>query len=109
MDFKTYQKKSRETARYPNLGSNIVYPTLGLVGEAGEVAEKLKKVMRDKNGVFDEESKKAIKKELGDVLWYISNLCTEFNFDLEDVALVNLEKLKLRSEQGKISGSGDER
>ncbi len=109
MDFKTYQKKARETAKYPNLGSNIIYPTLGLVGEAGEVAEKVKKVIRDKNSIFDEESKLAIKKELGDVLWYLSNLCTEFNFSLEDVALNNLEKLKLRAAKGKISGSGDDR
>ena len=109
MDFKTYQKKARETAKYPNLGSNNIYPTLGLVGEAGEVAEKVKKVIRDKNSIFDEESKLAIKKELGDVLWYLSNLCTEFNFSLEDVALNNLQKLKLREAQGKISGSGDDR
>ena len=81
MDFKTYQKKARETAQYPNLGSNNIYPTLGLVGEAGEVAEKVKKVIRDKNGIFDNESKIGIKKELGDVLWYISNLCTELNFN----------------------------
>ena len=109
MDFKTYQKNARETAQYPNLGSNNIYPTLGLVGEAGEVAEKVKKVIRDKNSIFDEESKLAIKKELGDVLWYLSNLCTEFNFSLEDVALNNLEKLKLRVAKGKISGSGDDR
>ena len=109
MDFKTYQKKARETAKYPNLGSNNIYPTLGLVGEAGEVAEKVKKVIRDKNSIFDEESKLAIKKELGDVLWYLSNLCTEFNFSLDDVALDNLEKLKLRAAKGKISGSGDDR
>ena len=109
MDFKTYQKKARETAQYPDLGSNNVYPTLGLVGEAGEVAEKVKKVIRDKNGIFDEESKMAIKKELGDVLWYVSNLCTEFNFKLEDVASYNLEKLRLRASKGKISGSGDDR
>jgi NTP pyrophosphatase (non-canonical NTP hydrolase) len=109
MDFKTYQKQARLTAQYPNLGSNNIYPTLGLVGEAGEVAEKVKKVIRDKNGIFDEESKKGIKKELGDVLWYISNLCNEFDFELEDVALQNLEKLKLRAAKGKISGSGDDR
>ena len=109
MDFKTYQKKARETALYPNLGSNNIYPTLGLVGEAGEVAEKVKKVIRDKNGIFDDESKNAIKKELGDVLWYISNLCTEFEFNLEEVALGNLEKLKVRAKRGNISGSGDER
>ena len=109
MDFKTYQKKARETALYPNLNSNYVYPTLGLVGEAGEVAEKIKKVIRDKNGIFDKESKLGIKKELGDVLWHLSNLCTELNFNLEDVALQNLEKLKLRAARGKISGSGDNR
>ena len=109
MDFKTYQKKARLTAQYPDLGFNNIYPTLGLVGEAGEVAEKVKKVIRDKNGIFDEESKEGIKKELGDVLWYLSNLCNEFNFRLEDVALQNLEKLNQRVAKGKISGSGDDR
>ena len=109
MDFKTYQNKSRETAMYPDLGSNHIYPTLGLVGEAGEVAEKVKKVIRDKNGIFDNEAKQGIKKELGDVLWYLSNLCTEFNFSLDEVAIQNLEKLNLRSIKGKLSGSGDNR
>ena len=109
MEFDSYQIKARKTALYPNLGSNNIYPTLGLVGEAGEVAEKVKKVLRDKNGEFDLESKEAIKKELGDVLWYLSNLCTEFKFSLNDVALLNLEKLKLRSSRGNISGSGDDR
>tara|TARA_B100000287_G_scaffold280575_1_gene264430 strand:+ start:342 stop:671 length:330 start_codon:yes stop_codon:yes gene_type:complete len=109
MDFKTYQKQARLTAQYPNLGSNNIYPTLGLVGEAGEVAEKVKKVIRDKKGIFDEESKNAIKKELGDVLWYLSNLCDEFGFSLEEVALQNLDKLRLRASKGMISGSGDDR
>ncbi len=109
MDFKTYQKKARETAQYPNLGSNNIYQTLGLVGEAGEVAEKVKKVIRDKNGVFDNKSKLGIKKELGDVLWYIANLCTEFEFSMDDVALENLSKLQSRVAKGKISGSGDNR
>ena len=109
MDFKTYQKKARETAQYPDLGSNYIYPILGLVGEAGEVAEKVKKVIRDKNGIFDDDAKIGISKELGDVLWYISNLCTELNFNLDDIALQNLEKLKLRAAKGRISGSGDDR
>ena len=109
MDFKIYQEKARETALYPNLGSNYIYPTLGLVGEAGEVAEKVKKVIRDKNGIYDEESKISIKKELGDVLWYLSNLCTEFNFNLEEVATQNLDKLRTRAAKGTISGSGDDR
>tara|TARA_Y100000816_G_C25963719_1_gene502862 strand:+ start:69 stop:398 length:330 start_codon:yes stop_codon:yes gene_type:complete len=109
MDFKTYQKKARTTAQYPDLGSNYIYPTLGLVGEAGEVAEKVKKVIRDKKGIFDEDSRNAIKKELGDVLWYISNLCNEFNFELDSVAIKNLEKLQSRVSKGRISGSGDDR
>ena len=109
MDFNTYQNNARLTAQYPNLGANYIYPTLGLVGEAGEVAEKVKKVIRDKKGIFDDESKKGIKKELGDVLWYVSNLCNEFNFSLDEVALENLEKLKRRVAEGKISGSGDNR
>tara|TARA_Y100000589_G_scaffold259482_1_gene249025 strand:- start:2678 stop:3007 length:330 start_codon:yes stop_codon:yes gene_type:complete len=109
MEFDTYQIIARKTAIYPNLGSNYIYPTLGLVGESGEVAEKIKKVIRDKEGVFDDFEKKALKKELGDVLWYIANLCTEFNFSLDDIAESNLVKLKSRASKGNISGSGDER
>ncbi len=109
MDFDSYQIEARKTAIYPHKDKNFIYPTLGLVGESGEVAEKIKKVMRDKNGIFDYESKLALKKELGDVLWYLSNLCDEFNFSLDDVAKDNLEKLNLRLSRGKISGSGDDR
>ena len=64
MNFEEYQKKSRKTAIYPNADNNFIYPTLGLAGEAGEVAEKIKKVIRDKKGVIDEEKKKEIEKEL---------------------------------------------
>ena len=109
MNFETYQINARKTAIYPSLGSNYVYPTLGLVGESGEVAEKVKKVIRDKNGVFDQETLIGLKKELGDVLWYISNLSSELNFSLEDIAKENLSKLEKRATEGKISGSGDER
>ena len=109
MDFDYYQIEARKTAIYPNKGKNYIYPTLGLVGESGEVAEKIKKILRDKNGTFDSQSKLALKKELGDVLWYLSNLCEEFNFSLNDVAKDNLEKLNLRLSRGKISGSGDDR
>jgi NTP pyrophosphatase (non-canonical NTP hydrolase) len=97
MDFKTYQKQARLTAQYPNLGSNNIYPTLGLVGEAGEVAEKVKKVIRDKKGIFDEESKKGIKKELGDVLWYISNLCNEFEFRIRRSCFTKFRKIEVKS------------
>ncbi len=109
MDFDTYQINARKTAIYPDKNKNYIYPTLGLVGETGEVAEKIKKVIRDKNGYFDEEAKSALKRELGDVLWYLSNICDEFKFSLKDVAEINLNKLNSRISKGKISGSGDYR
>lgn len=109
MDFKQYQEKSRKTAIYPNSGENYVYPTLGLSGEAGEVAEKIKKVIRDKNGVIDEETREEIKKELGDVLWYISQIASELDLSLDEIGEKNIEKLYSRMERGKLSGSGDNR
>ncbi len=109
MDLNQYQKEARQTARYPDVGNNPIYPTLGLNGEAGEVADKVKKILRDKGGIFDNHSKEAIKYELGDVLWYVSQLSSELGFDLEDVGRSNLEKLSSRSSRGKISGSGDKR
>ncbi len=109
MDFKEYQEKSRKTAIYPNAGLNFVYPTLGLVGEAGEVAEKVKKVLRDKEGVMSDEKRAEIKKELGDVLWYVAQLSTEMNLDLGEVAEMNIEKLYSRMDRGVLHGSGDNR
>ena len=109
MELNQYQDKSRKTARYPNTGNNPIYPTLGLAGEAGEVADKVKKVLRDNNGLFNIEEKEKIKLELGDVLWYIAQLSSELGFTLEEVALENLKKLKSRSIRGKISGEGDNR
>lgn len=109
MDFKEYQEKSRKTAIYPNIGDNFIYPTLGLAGEAGEVAEKIKKVIRDKGGVVDDETRELIKKELGDVLWYVSQLATELKLSLDDIGETNIKKLYDRLERGKISGNGDSR
>ncbi len=109
MELNYYQRESRNTALYPEVGSNPIYPTLGLVGEAGEVADKVKKILRDKNGVFDKCSKDAIKFELGDVLWYISQLSSELGYELEEIAHANLQKLKRRKSQGTIQGSGDNR
>jgi NTP pyrophosphatase (non-canonical NTP hydrolase) len=110
MTFEEYQKQSRFSAQYPILGSGVVYPTLGLAGETGEVVEKIKKIFRDnKGGVADEASLLAIKKELGDVLWYMAQIATELNISLDDVATHNMEKLKARVERGTIHGSGDER
>ncbi|MEK7565371.1 MAG: nucleoside triphosphate pyrophosphohydrolase family protein [Patescibacteria group bacterium] len=109
MDFKEYQKKSRKTAVYPGFGKNIIYPTLGLMGETGEVAEKVKKILRDDNGIVTKEKREDLKKELGDVLWYLSQISTELKFSLEDIAKTNIEKLSSRLKRGKIHGSGDNR
>ncbi|MFA7141877.1 MAG: nucleoside triphosphate pyrophosphohydrolase family protein [Candidatus Paceibacterota bacterium] len=109
MNFNEYQKKARETAIYPNKDNNFIYPTLGLVGEAGEVAEKIKKVIRDDNGVITPLKREEIKKELGDVLWYISSLACELNIELEEIAEKNIEKLYSRLERNKVHGDGDNR
>lgn len=109
MNFEEYQKNSRETALYPNVGDNFVYPTLGLSGETGEVAEKIKKIIRDKNNQIDEETCTEIEKELGDVLWYLSQLATELGLSLDEIASRNLEKLFSRKKRGKINGNGDNR
>lgn len=109
MTFEEYQKLSRETAVYPNKDNNFIYPVLGLAGEAGEVAEKIKKVLRDDNGVITDQKREDVKKELGDVLWYIAQVATELNMLLEDVASHNIEKLFLRKERGQLHGDGDNR
>lgn len=108
MDFQDYQSKARETAIYPREHS-VLYPTLGLCGEAGEVAEKIKKVIRDKGGEFTEFDRMSIRKELGDVLWYMAQICSDLDLRLESVAVANVEKLRKRKEDGTISGSGDDR
>jgi NTP pyrophosphatase (non-canonical NTP hydrolase) len=109
MDFAAYQQRSRETARYPDAGSNPLYPTLGLCGETGEVADKVKKVIRDRDGRFDAEVCEDLRLELGDVLWYVAQLATELGLSLEDVAQANLAKLASRAARNVISGSGDRR
>ena len=109
MELNHYQRESRKTALYPDVGNNAIYPTLGLVGEAGEVADKVKKILRDNKGVFDRVNKEAIKLELGDVLWYISQLSSELGYELEDIANSNLQKLSSRKSRGRIKGSGDNR
>lgn len=109
MNFSDYQKESRKTAMYPDKDHNFVYPTLGISGESGEVAEKVKKILRDKEGKVDEEDKKEIAKELGDVLWYIAQLSSELGLDLDDVARGNIEKLRSRKERGVVHGNGDNR
>jgi NTP pyrophosphatase (non-canonical NTP hydrolase) len=109
MNFTDYQAKSRRTARYPAIGHPIIYPTLGLANEAGEVAGKVKKIFRDKGGVIGEAEREALKSELGDVLWYLAQVCTELDVSLDEVAGENIVKLYSRLERGKIGGDGDNR
>ena len=109
MNFDEYQRKSRATAKYPVIGHPVVYPALGLPNEAGEVAGKIKKIFRDKGGEISEETRAALKSELGDVLWYLAQLCTELEISLDDVAVYNLEKLASRAQRGVIHGDGDSR
>jgi NTP pyrophosphatase (non-canonical NTP hydrolase) len=103
-----YQEKALTTANYPE-SMRVIYPVLGLCGESGEVAEKVKKVIRDNNGDMDEKFNLEMKKELGDVLWYLSTVCSDLGFSLEEVARINIEKLESRQARGVIHGSGDNR
>jgi len=109
MDFNEYQTRSRKTAGYPAIGHPVIYPTLGLANEAGEVAGKIKKVFRDKEGQISAETREALKAELGDVLWYIAQVATELGLSLDEIAEYNIAKLYDRLERGKISGDGDNR
>lgn len=103
-----YQKGALETAVYPEQ-YRVIYPALGLAGEAGEVADKVKKIIRDENGDISDEKRHAIAMEIGDVLWYCATLAHDLGYSLEDVARMNYEKLQSRKLRGKIGGSGDER
>ena len=109
MDLNHYQATALETAIYPNQGQNFTYPVLGLLGEAGEVADKLKKVIRDGDGLLTDPVRDAVAKELGDVLWYLAVLSYELDYDLNTIAQNNLDKLASRKARGVISGSGDNR
>jgi len=109
MTFKEYQKLSRETAIYPDLNKNFIYPTLGLAGETGEVVENIKKIVRDKNKLIDKKTKSELSKELGDVLWYLSQLAAELNISLDEIAVKNIEKLQSRKKRGALHGKGNNR
>ena len=112
MDINEYQIRARETAIYYKSRTKnewYVYPLLGLCGEVGELQQKFKKIIRDKEGVISEEDVKEIKAELGDCLWYISQMCTDMGYQLNEIARLNLEKLEARKGRGTIGGSGDQR
>jgi NTP pyrophosphatase (non-canonical NTP hydrolase) len=103
-----YQLEARTTAIYP-AQVKVIYPALGLAGEAGEVCNKAKKILRDDAGNLTDDKRTQLVDELGDVLWYAANLATDLGVTLEEVAKRNLAKLKSRQERGTLTGSGDNR
>jgi len=125
MDLNEYQVKSRKTAMYPILEMprlkkpysyypetsrmGFLYPALGLAGEAGEVLENIKRIIRDDEGKITEKRRGKIEKELGDTLWYLAQLATEFSIPLDSIAKSNLKKLNIRLKNNKIKGEGDNR
>ncbi len=110
MNFNEYQKAAKRTAIYPDVGDNLVYPVLGLNGEAGEVAEKVKKLIRDGDSVWGNmEFVNGVVDELGDVLWYIAAICNEIGITMNHVADINIAKLNSRAKRDVLSGSGDDR
>lgn len=107
-DFNQYQEFVRGMKRYPEEYA-IVYPALGLAGESGEIAEKVKKYIRDDNGVMNTDRRDALLKELGDPLWYIASLADDLGYSLQDVVDANVTKLTSRAERGVLKGDGDNR
>jgi NTP pyrophosphatase (non-canonical NTP hydrolase) len=103
-----YQKLAYKTAIYPQQ-QGLAYCALGLNGEAGEVAEQIKKAIRDDGGRMTSARLEALDKEIGDVLWYLSELATQVNLSLGGIARRNLEKLRSRKARGVLTGSGDDR
>jgi NTP pyrophosphatase (non-canonical NTP hydrolase) len=110
MTFDEYQKQALTTAKFSGDElRDIMHWILGVTGESGEIAEKVKKIIRDKDGVITAEDKKELAKEIGDVLWYLATLSHQLDVSFEEVANINLAKLKSRQERGMIGGSGDNR
>ena len=107
MNFNDYQDQANDTAIYPN-ESRLVYPALGLTGEAGEVADKIKKIIRDKR-TLDVQERIEIAKEVGDVLWYVAAMARDLGVDMDTMARMNLDKLRDRAKRGVVGGSGDSR
>jgi NTP pyrophosphatase (non-canonical NTP hydrolase) len=108
LEFSDYQKQAASTAIYPE-SEAVFYPCMGLAGEAGEVAGKASKIMRDKNRVICDDDRVALLKEVGDVLWFCAQVCTDLRANMSDVAQMNLNKLNSRLQRGVLGGSGDDR
>lgn len=108
MTLNDYQKAALETAVYPK-EYKVIYPALGITGEAGECSDKVKKIIRDNHGEFADEKKREIAKEIGDVLWYCAVLAHDIGYTFEEIGEMNVDKLRSRKERNKLNGSGDNR
>lgn len=114
MNFNDYQKAAITTDLSVGKGHEVLSiafmdKVLGLVGESGEIAEKFKKILRDKNAQLSSEDRNDLTKELGDVLWYVALLAHYLEIPLDDVATKNIAKLASRQQRGRLAGSGDDR
>ena len=115
MNMDTYQEKTTETAIYNTTSAidtntaQLAYVVMGLVGEAGEVANKLKKVIRDGGGTLTKEKRDELVDELGDVFWYLAQCAEKLDIDLSTIATQNLNKLAERKKKNTLQGSGDGR
>lgn len=112
-EFEQYQMATENTAIYPGAGEGnaeaLSYVALGLVGEAGEIANKVKKILRDSGGEVSSEVRKELSKEVGDVLWYLTRFADEIGYSMSQIAQQNIDKLASRQERGVLGGSGDNR
>lgn len=108
MTLSEYQAEALKTAIYPK-EIGIIYSALGMTGESGEVADKVKKTIRDNGGVFDEATRLEIAKEVGDVLWYIAAMSDDLGLSFEEIARMNLDKLRSRAARHRLHGTGDNR
>jgi NTP pyrophosphatase (non-canonical NTP hydrolase) len=115
MEFKEYQRLAWRTASYPRAGQGsqgsiepLMYPLLGIAGESGEICEKVKKAWRN-NGYLTDEMLEGVRKEIGDVFWYLAALSTELHMSLDEIAQENIEKLADRAERGVLKSEGDMR
>lgn len=109
MNLNDYQKKALQTAHPKTKNNEFFHLVLGLVGESGEIAEKVKKLVRDKDSDLSNFDIDDLKKELGDILWYVAVLADYFDVQLEEIAVKNVEKLESRKKRGMLEGSGDNR
>ena len=113
MNFDEYQEKAKEYDLFKNVEGlsdvGFIEKVLGLVGEAGETVDKVKKILRDKDGVATGEDKKEIAKELGDTLWYLANISRYLGIPLSEVAQMNIDKLESRMNRNRLHGEGDNR